>query len=80
VNQNYGVSRYRSTSTSLRDFLLPSPRFTTLVNSDGAVICAWPGGNEIKAIRDRMAQQIVADTLIAANTASVLTSKTSANH
>jgi hypothetical protein len=51
-----------------------------LVNSDGAVICAWPGGNEIKAIRDRMAQQIVADTLVAANTASVLTSKAGANH
>jgi len=51
-----------------------------LINSDGAVICAWPGGNDIKGIRDRMGQQIVADTVVAANTASVLTAKASANH
>ena len=51
-----------------------------LVNSDGAVICVWPGSNENKAIRDRMAQQIVADTLVAANTASALIPKASANH
>jgi hypothetical protein len=51
-----------------------------LINSDGAVICAWPGANDNKGIRDRMAQQIVADTVVAANTASVLTAKASANH
>lgn len=51
-----------------------------LINSDGAVLCAWPGANEIKGIRVRMAQQIVADTLVAANTASIFTPKAGANH
>ncbi|HBB88134.1 MAG TPA: hypothetical protein DC047_11000 [Blastocatellia bacterium] len=51
-----------------------------LTNSDGVVICAWPGSNENKAIRDRMAQQIVADTLVAANTARALIPNASANH
>lgn len=47
-----------------------------LISSDGSVICAWPGANETKGIRDR----IVADTLVAANTASVFTPKAGASH
>ncbi len=38
-----------------------------LVNSDGIALCVWPGSSEEKSVRDRMAYQIVADTLVATN-------------
>lgn len=39
-----------------------------LLNSDGRVIRVWPGSYNDKAVRDRMAHQIIADTLVATET------------
>lgn len=39
-----------------------------LLNSDGRVIRVWPGSYNDKAVRDRMARQIITDTLVATDT------------
>jgi hypothetical protein len=51
-----------------------------LVKNDGTVLCVWPGSYEDKAVRDRMAQQILADTLVATNTLNAILPKTDAVH
>lgn len=39
-----------------------------LLNSDGTVIRVWPGSYNDKSVRDRMAHQIIAETLVATDT------------
>lgn len=51
-----------------------------LLNSDGTVIRVWPGSYEEKSVRDRMARQIIADTLVATDTLNALLPKTDATH
>ncbi|MEK6336541.1 MAG: hypothetical protein AABM67_16560 [Acidobacteriota bacterium] len=43
-----------------------------LLNSDGTVIRVWPGSYKDKVVRDRMARQIVADTLVVIDTLNAL--------
>lgn len=43
-----------------------------LLDSDGTVIRVWPGSYADKEVRDRMARQIIADTLVATETRSAL--------
>lgn len=47
-----------------------------LLNSDGRVIRVWPGSYNDKAVRDRMARQIIADTLVATDTLKAVLPKT----
>lgn len=47
-----------------------------LLNSDGRVLHVWPGSYNDKAVRDRMASQIIADTLVATDTLNALLPKT----
>jgi hypothetical protein len=51
-----------------------------LLNSDGTVIRVWPGSYKDKAVRDRMARQIIADTLVATDTITALLPKANATH
>jgi len=51
--------------------LMTSPSHL-LVHNDGTVICVWPGSYQDKDVRDRMAKQIVADTLVATTTRAAL--------
>ena len=51
--------------------LMTSPSHL-LVHNDGTVICVWPGSYYDKDVRDRMAKQIVADTLVATATRAAL--------
>lgn len=50
-----------------------------LVKSDGTIICVWPGSYNEKGVRDRMAHQILADTLVATNTLNAILPKTDAH-
>jgi hypothetical protein len=43
-----------------------------LLDVDGTVIRVWPGSNNDKEMRDRMAHQIIADTLVATDTLKAL--------
>ena len=43
-----------------------------LLNSDGTVIRVWPGSYKDKPVRDRMARQIMADTLVVIDTLKAL--------
>jgi hypothetical protein len=43
-----------------------------LLNSDGTVIRVWPGSYKDKPVRDRMARQIIADTLVVNDTLNAL--------
>ena len=46
-----------------------------LINSDGTVIRVWPGSYDDKSVRDRMAQQILADTSVVIDTLNVIHSE-----
>jgi len=39
-----------------------------LLNEDGTVIRVWPGSHQDRTVRQRMARQIIADTLVATDT------------
>jgi hypothetical protein len=43
-----------------------------LLNRDGTVIRVWPGSYKDKPVRDRMARQIIADTLVVIDTLNAL--------
>jgi hypothetical protein len=49
-----------------------------LVNSDGTVMCVWLGSSNEKFVRDRMASQIVTETLVVSNALDTLVPKTAA--
>lgn len=51
--------------------LMTSPSHM-MVHNDGTVIAVWPGSYEDKEVRDRMAKQIVADTIVATTTRTAL--------
>jgi hypothetical protein len=52
-------------------FVMTTPTHL-LLNSDGTVIHVWPGSYQEKAVRQRMARQIVADTSVAMDTLNAL--------
>ncbi|MDT5122936.1 MAG: hypothetical protein QOC96_2418 [Acidobacteriota bacterium] len=56
-------------------FKMTSPSHL-LLNTDGTVIRVWPGSYKEMSVRQRMAQQIIADTAVAIDTLNVLTPKT----
>jgi hypothetical protein len=51
-----------------------------LLNVDGTVIRVWPGSNNDKGVRDRMAHQIMAETLVALDTLQAILPRTKPNH
>lgn len=60
-------------SESLSQITSPSH---LLLNMDGTVIRVWPGSYKEMSVRQRMAQQIIADTAVALDTLNALTPKT----
>ena len=52
-------------------FIMNNPSHL-LVDQNGTVIRVWPGSYEEKAVRDRMARQIVADTTVVVETLNAL--------
>lgn len=55
-------------------FVMTTPTHI-LLNDDGTVIHVWPGSYQDKAVRQRMARQIIADTLVAIDTLNALATK-----
>lgn len=51
-----------------------------LINSDGRVIRVWPGSYNDKSVRDRMAHQIIADTLVANETLKAMVPRMNSNY
>lgn len=51
-----------------------------LLTSDGTVIRVWPGSYNDKPVRQRMARQIIADTLVATDTLQAILPRTNPNH
>lgn len=51
-----------------------------LLDVNGTVIRVWPGSHNDKEVRDRMAQQIIADTLVATDTLRAILPITNPHH